>query len=87
MNQPTPSTQYVALEGIQHGNRFLTSYIPGDDPTKSATGEIWYRILGYANTHAEAIRIIYPTQADQDKALRDYMYETLRKMAGLAPIG
>ncbi len=58
----------------------MTSHVPGSDPTKSANGETWYEVLGYAATHSEAIRILYPTQAEEDRALRDYMAETMRKM-------
>jgi len=51
---PTPEDKYVLLQGIKHGNRFFTSYKTGDDPTKSAKGETWYIILGYAATIEEA---------------------------------
>ena len=53
-SQPTDSTAYVLLEGLKHGNRFFSPYIKGEDPTKSANGETWYRILGYTNTIREA---------------------------------
>ena len=45
--------QYVILEGLEHGNRFF-SLNSEKDPTLSETGEVWYRIIGYADTIAEA---------------------------------
>lgn len=45
--------KYVILEGIEHGNRFFTTY-SGGDPTKGHTGETWYRLLGWADTCYEA---------------------------------
>jgi hypothetical protein len=49
---------FVVLEGIKLRNRFYTTNRPGSDPTKSASGEEWYRVLGYANTGDEARQII-----------------------------
>ncbi len=46
--------KYVILEGIEHGNRFFSTYTEGEDPTKSAEGETWYKILGYADSVGEA---------------------------------
>jgi hypothetical protein len=77
---------YVALEGIEHGNRFFTSHKAGDDPTKSAKGETWYRVLGYADTIEEAQKIIYPNPGDAEWALRLYVIKTAIKM-GLIPVG
>lgn len=51
--------QFVLLEGIKHGNRFISSYTPGEDPTKSAAGETWYRVLGYASSVEEAQRKLF----------------------------
>lgn len=77
MTPTDPSTKpYVALEGIQHGNRFITPNTPGQDPTKSAKGETWYRALGYADTIEEAQRIIWPTKADEYKAVWDHLKNT-----------
>ena len=78
---------YVCLEGIQHGNRFMTLWKEGDDPTKSFKGEMWYRVLGYADTHADAMEILYPVPGSADKALQDYMVETMLKIAGVFPMG
>ena len=54
--------QFIVLEGLESRNRFYTT----NDPTKSehdqvrgSTGEIWYRILGYADTEREAREIIF----------------------------
>jgi hypothetical protein len=76
----TPTARYVALEGLQHGNRFYTSHSEGNDPTKSAQGETWYRVLGYANTPEEAFAIIYPTEADYIRAENDYIRNILSKL-------
>lgn len=56
---PTADTRFVILEGIEHGNRFFSSYDENHDHTKSATGELWYRIIGYADTVAEAQTQLY----------------------------
>lgn len=57
-NRPTPTTQYVALRGIEHGNRFYTSWTPGkstpEDIVKLADGTVAYEILGYAETIEQA---------------------------------
>ena len=50
---------YVCLEGIKHRNRFMTIWNSEFDCTKSAKGETWYKIIGYADTRASALDIIY----------------------------
>jgi len=76
---------FVCLEGIQHGNRFFSRNSPGDgDPTKSAKGETWYRVLGYADTPEEARRILYPTQEEENAALLRYLRRTAAEMEGLS---
>jgi hypothetical protein len=74
-NSTDSSLPYVALEGIQHGNRFITSNSPGEDPTKSAKGETWYRILGYAQTVEEAQNLL-GSPAERHQELRDYFMMT-----------
>lgn len=60
MSQATENDKpFVILEGIEHGNRFFTTNRRGEDPTKSATGETWYRIIGYASTVSEAQQNLY----------------------------
>lgn len=49
---------FVVLEGVEHGNRFFTSNRRGEDPTKSATGETWYRVIGYASSVTDAQQIL-----------------------------
>lgn len=49
---------YIVLEGIKIRNRFYTTNTPDTDHTKSAEGDEWYKIIGYANTGDEARRII-----------------------------
>lgn len=73
--------KFVVLEGIEHGNRFYSTNVPGEDPTKSAKGETWYHVLGYADTAEEAQAILFPNPGDADKALHDYMVKTMLKMS------
>jgi hypothetical protein len=54
MLKPDNEKPFVLLEGVEHGNRFFTTNRRGEDPTKSATGETWYRILSYASSVDEA---------------------------------
>ena len=46
--------KFVILEGIEEGNRFFSTHTPGEDETRLADGTLAYRILGYADTIAEA---------------------------------
>ena len=78
--------KYVVLEGIEHGNRFYTTNVPGEDPTKSAKGENWYKVLGYADTSEEAQAILYPNPGDQQRAMEAYIRKSLMKMSGLLPM-
>lgn len=64
------NAEYVCLEGLKHGNRFYSNNEPEIDPTLSAEGELWYRVLGYADSSDEALSIIasaprVPTQRDE----------------------
>ena len=77
---------FVCLEGIEHGNRFMSLHRLGNDPTKSAKGETWYRILGYADTHEEAMNILHPNPGDRERALNEYVRKTMLKMAGIIPL-
>ena len=78
---------YICLEGIQHENRFMTLFrFDSGDYTKLATGEVAYRILGYADTHEEAMTILYPVPGDSDRALNDYIRKMLLKIHGVIPI-
>ena len=61
-----PNHEFVCLEGLKHHNRFFTTNnslgIMGQepqDPRYSAKGELWYRILGYAETVEEAQLLLY----------------------------
>jgi hypothetical protein len=50
------------LEGVipeNFGNKFFSPFTKGDEPTKSATGETWYKVLGYAKTVEEAQMKLY----------------------------
>lgn len=78
---------YICLEVIKHKNRFMTMWRDdGHDYTKSAAGETWYRILGYADTHSDALQIIYPNPGDHEHVLRGYLVDVVLKMHGLIPI-
>ena len=55
--------KFVCLEGLEFRNKFITSFKSGDaDPTLSAKGERWYRIIGYAETIWQAQAILYGTK-------------------------
>ncbi len=73
--QPGPNTKFTVYEGVFDGNgdptmfnigsRFFSSYQPDKTPEeacKGYTGEVWYKIIGYADTIQEAQHIIrvYP---------------------------
>jgi hypothetical protein len=59
IEQPNEDTKFVLLEGIRLGNQFFTGYAKGEDPTTSAKGEKWYKVLGYASTVEEAQTKLY----------------------------
>lgn len=63
LNMPfsqTDSTKpYILLKGIERSNKFITSNIQGEDHTRSAEGELWYEIIGYADTIPEAQQHLY----------------------------
>lgn len=65
--------KFVVLEGLKHGNRFYSTNTPGEDPTKSAKGETWYKVIGYADTVEEAERILYPNPGDDLIAIARYL--------------
>ena len=50
--------RYVLLEGLREHNRFFSLNI-GGDPRISNHGELWYRIIGYAETIPEAQAKLY----------------------------
>lgn len=56
--EPTEETEYVLLKGVvpeNMGCRFFSQYKKGQkDPRRSATGEVWYGLIGYAKTVEEA---------------------------------
>lgn len=70
MSQAAESDQpFVILEGIEHGNRFFTTNRRGEDPTKSATGETWYRVIGYASSVNDAQQTLRRTSVlNEDQA-------------------
>lgn len=50
--------KFVLLQGIKEYNRFFTPNT-GEDPTKGENGEVWYRIIGYADSVEEAQNKLY----------------------------
>jgi len=44
--------KFVILQGIEHGNVFYSTN--SEHPELSAKGEVWYKILDYADTDEEA---------------------------------
>lgn len=77
---PNRIMPYVVLKGIREGNKFFTSF-NGDDPTRLATGEVAYEVLGYANTVEEAQKILHPTKLDRDLAIAEHLKKTFDHMA------
>jgi len=75
--------KYVCLEGIEQGNRFFTTN--SVNPEKLLTGEVAYKILGYANTSLEAQEILYPSETTEEKRLRikNYMMKMPLEQLGL----
>jgi len=56
------TSKFVLLEGIQHGNQFITTNDPTEpesEKIKLADGTIAYIILGYANSIKEAQNKLY----------------------------
>lgn len=54
-NDPDPKTaKFILVRGIKEKNKFFTTNVPTEDQTKIYTGEVWYEILGYANSTKEA---------------------------------
>ncbi len=51
---------FVVLEGIHYGNRFYTTN--SRDPEKNYKGKTVYKILGYAWTSNEALKIMATTK-------------------------
>lgn len=55
---PKTDAPWVILRGIQEGNRFFSDNIPGVDPTKLKDGTTAYTVIGYADTVAEAQKML-----------------------------
>ncbi len=52
-------SKFVILQGIAEGNRFFTDFVEGHDYTRLEDGTVAYRIIGYAETIAEAQTKLY----------------------------
>lgn len=52
--------KFVVLENLTQGyegSRFWSTNNPNEDPTKSATGETWYKVIAYTDDPEEAKKI------------------------------
>jgi hypothetical protein len=52
------NSKFIVLEGLEHGNVFYTNNDPNkpeSEKVKSAHGDVWYKIVGYADTSKEAL--------------------------------
>jgi hypothetical protein len=63
---------FVLLEGIKHGNRFITSNTPGEDVTKLRDGTVAYRVLGYAKTIEDAQANLFDSPAQKTLAYMNW---------------
>lgn len=70
--------KYVALEGLKEGNKFYTGYTEGTDHTRLASGELAYRVLGYADTDKEALKLLgYGIDPEYDRrTMTSYLFKT-----------
>jgi hypothetical protein len=50
--------KWVILEGVKYGNLCFTLYNGTVDCTISPKGEVWYDIIGFADTVKEAMDFI-----------------------------
>lgn len=57
--QPIDTTKFILLEGLEFGNRFFTTYISMMIQTTLSTGEVAYKVLGYAASVEEAQIALY----------------------------
>jgi hypothetical protein len=57
--QPIETTKFVILKGLVYDNNFFTEYTPDAGYAKLATGEVAYKILGYASTVEEAQTFLF----------------------------
>jgi len=51
--------KYILLKNINGNNCFFSENNPTDDPRLSATGDVWYEIIGHANSVEEAQLKLY----------------------------
>lgn len=57
--QTTPEVSEKTWWGEPIIQKFFSCFTLGNDPTKSAEGETWYQIIGYAQTVEEAQTKLY----------------------------
>jgi hypothetical protein len=53
------SRRFIVLQSIEHGSKFYSTNTRGGDPRKLATGELAYRVIGYADTDEQAQKIVF----------------------------
>ena len=76
--QHDSTKKFVCLEGIIQGNKFYTSNSE-KDPRFSAKGELWYKIIGYADSSEEAVKILYPTKEEENRAIAQSVFDLIVK--------
>lgn len=65
MLNPTEKTKFTVYEGVYPSNvgqQHFSTYDPKvspEDAVKGYTGEIWYKIIGYADSVADAQTMIF----------------------------
>ena len=67
---PKQVPMFAVFEGLKEGNRFYSTNCPEEDQTKLADGTVAYKIIGYANTHEEALAIINSDGKEQVRMLQ-----------------
>ena len=73
------SKKFVVLENLTEGyegSRFWSTN-DGTDPTKSAKGETWYKVIAYTNDPEEAKRLCKETDTRNHQCFVNAMFKHL----------
>ena len=73
-------SKFICLEGIEYKNKFFTIYDESHDQTKLNNGTTAFKILGYADTPEEALRILFPNRKDEYKTIYNYFANQVNKI-------
>jgi hypothetical protein len=79
-----PSMPFAVYKGLEHGNRFISSYNntkTEDENCRSAEGELWYEIVGWAKTIEEAQEICFGVYEDSLDFAANYLETKLKERA------